>query len=98
MQLPGMAATERTARVISGGISRDDLPHVFERFFRGDQSRSLDSGGTGIGLAIVEHIVKAHAGRVSVTSGRAAAVSRLCCRAPTGRSQPRLRPVPLRIP
>ncbi len=50
------------------GISADDLPHVFERFYRGDQSRSPDGGGTGIGLAIVEQIIKAHSGRVSVTS------------------------------
>lgn len=50
------------------GISADDLPHVFERFFRGDHSRSPDGGGTGIGLAIVEQIIKAHSGRLSVTS------------------------------
>jgi len=50
------------------GISADDLLHVFERFFRGDHSRTPDGGGTGIGLAIVEQIIKAHSGRVSVTS------------------------------
>ncbi|OII60896.1 two-component sensor histidine kinase [Streptomyces sp. CC53] len=50
------------------GIARDVLPHVFERFARGDTSRSRQSGSTGLGLAIVHAVVTAHGGRVDVTS------------------------------
>ncbi|MES4902444.1 MULTISPECIES: HAMP domain-containing sensor histidine kinase [unclassified Streptomyces] len=50
------------------GIPPDLLPHVFERFARGDASRSRAAGSTGLGLAIVHAVVTAHGGRVTVDS------------------------------
>jgi two-component system sensor histidine kinase BaeS len=50
------------------GIAPDDLRHIFTRFWRGDPSRSPATGGTGIGLAIVRELVRAHDGRIDVDS------------------------------
>ena len=50
------------------GIDAADLPHVFDRFYRTDQSRSLGIGGTGLGLAITRAIVEAHGGTIAVAS------------------------------
>jgi signal transduction histidine kinase len=50
------------------GIPPEDVPFVFERFWRGDKSRSRGSGGSGIGLAIVKQLVDLHGGTVSVDS------------------------------
>ncbi len=48
------------------GIPPDDLPHLFDRFYRGDSSRNAHSGGSGLGLAIVRGIVEAHGGIIHV--------------------------------
>ncbi len=50
------------------GIAPDALPHIFERFYRVDKSRSRTGGGSGIGLTISQHIVAAHNGRLTATS------------------------------
>ena len=51
------------------GIDAADLPHIFDRFYRTEQSRSLGIGGSGLGLAITRAIVEGHGGTVAVESG-----------------------------
>jgi signal transduction histidine kinase len=68
-----------TARAVAEGVQVDvvdtgegipaaDLPHIFERFYRGEKSRSRETGGAGLGLAIARGFVEAHGGRIWVES------------------------------
>jgi signal transduction histidine kinase len=50
------------------GIAPEELPHIFKRFYRADRSRSRNGGGAGLGLAIVERIIEAHGGHITVES------------------------------
>ncbi|MFB5761873.1 sensor histidine kinase [Paenibacillus medicaginis] len=55
------------------GISTEDLPYIFERFYRGDKSRNRQTGGSGMGLAIVKKLVEAHGGEVWAQSDNSGA-------------------------
>ncbi len=50
------------------GISSEDLPHIFDRFYRGQDARAVHSEGSGLGLAMVKYIAEAHGGSVEVSS------------------------------
>lgn len=50
------------------GIAEEDLPHVFTPFYRGDRSRSRRTGGTGLGLTLVQNVARAHGGEVTIAS------------------------------
>jgi len=67
------------------GIPFKDLPHIFERFYVVDRSRSRGSGGTGLGLAIVKQIIEAHGGSVRVDSELGSG-ARFSCRLPVKRA------------
>lgn len=62
-------------------IPPDDLPYIFERFFRTDRSRSRDKGGAGIGLAISRELIEAHNGRITAASS--AQLTSICITLPT---------------
>lgn len=59
---------EVSVRDTGEGIRAEDLPHVFERFYRGEKSRNRGTGGAGLGLAIARGIVRAHGGDIRVES------------------------------
>lgn len=94
---PGGTVTVRTAThddaallTISDtgiGINPEDLPHIYERFWRSEKSRARVSGGTGIGLAIVRELVRAHDGQIEVQS-TAGAGTRFEVRLPLGTLRP----------
>ncbi|HEX9245751.1 MAG TPA: HAMP domain-containing sensor histidine kinase, partial [bacterium] len=50
------------------GIAAEDLPHLFDRFYRANRVRAQASGGSGLGLAIAQSIAKAHGGRIEIES------------------------------
>lgn len=70
------ASLEGTNRVVysvrdyGNGIPEEDLPYVFERFYRADKARSRDVEGSGLGLAIAAQIVKMHKGQINVKSSK----------------------------
>jgi len=57
-----------TVRDTGRGIAKEDIPHLFERFYRSDKARSGNVAGAGLGLAITKGIVQAHGGRIDVSS------------------------------
>jgi two-component system phosphate regulon sensor histidine kinase PhoR len=66
---PGPSSVEIFVKDTGVGIPAEDVPRLFERFYRVDKARSRELGGTGLGLSIVKHLVLAQGGEVHVKSG-----------------------------
>lgn len=65
---PGSAGSILKVQDGGSGIAPEDLPHIFDRFYRGDQARPQDEGESGLGLAIVKSIIEVHGGKIQVQS------------------------------
>ena len=65
------STAELTVNNLGDPIAPEDLPHVFDRFYRSDKARARETGGFGLGLAIAHGIVEGHGGKISVTSTEA---------------------------
>jgi len=67
-----LSVSDREVKIIvrdnGSGISAEDLPYIFERFYRADKSRNRSTGGSGIGLTIAKSLVEAHNGKIEVKS------------------------------
>lgn len=62
------AAVQVSIKDTGEGIRAEDLPYIFDRFFRGEPSRSRETGGAGLGLAIARSLIEAHGGQIRATS------------------------------
>jgi signal transduction histidine kinase len=78
IEVTGRAAEDSVELVVSDngpGVAPEHLPHIFDRFYRGDPSRDRATGGAGLGLAVAKNLVELHGGRIEARSepGRGAA-------------------------
>ena len=66
--VPAKAGVSITVQDRGAGISADQLPHIFDKFYQADNQAQAATKGTGLGLAIAKEIVEAHGGAISVES------------------------------